>query len=79
MSNGKITNILKKGLDIGSVLTGGKVKSIIEIVNGGILNPKDELNIQPLKDLAEVNESQNEVLINHEQRLRAIEAELKKK
>lgn len=77
MSDGKITNILKKGLDIGSVLTGGKVKSIIDIVNGGIANHNDPQNIQPLKDLAESNEAQNQVLINHEQRLRALEARLK--
>ena len=76
MSEGKITNILKKGLDIGSVLTGGKVKSIIDIVSGGIANNADPNNIQPLKDLAESNENQNQVLINHEQRLRAVEAKL---
>ena len=76
MSEGKITNILKKGLDIGSVLTGGKVKSILDIVNQGIANNADPNNIQPLKDLAESNEAQNTVLINHEQRLRAIEAKL---
>jgi len=71
-----IKSIIKTGVNIGSILTGGKTKSILDIVNNGILNEKDVHNDQPLKDLAEVNDSQNEVLVNHEQRLRAIEVKL---
>lgn len=71
-----IKSIIKTGVNIGSVLTGGKTKSILDIVNNGILNEKDVYNAEPLREIAESNDAQNEVLVNHEQRLRAIEVKL---
>lgn len=71
-----LKSILKTGVSFGSVLTGGKAKSILDIVNSNILDDTDPHNEGALKELAEQYEAAKEVLINHEQRLRAIEKKL---
>lgn len=69
-----IVKAIKSGAQIGSLVTGGKTKSVLDIVNGTIENKDDAENQQALRDLALVNDAQTEVLTDHEARLRKLEA-----
>lgn len=68
-----IVKAIKAGAQIGSLVTGGKAKSVLDIVNTTISSDRDPANEQALRDLALVNDAQTEVLTDHEARLRRLE------
>lgn len=74
----KLKKVLNFGLPIaGSFLGVGKAKDILGIVTKGIEDPDEPNNESALKHLAEVADAQTEVLTEHEERIRALEAKLK--
>lgn len=73
----KLRKILKTGASVGSIFTKGKTKSVLDIVNQTIDDDSEPKNETALRDLAEVNDAQTEVLSDHETRLRDIERRLK--
>lgn len=70
----KLKKILKTGTSIGGIFTQGKTKSVLDLVNQTIDDDAEPKNDQALRDLAEVNDAQTEVLCDHEARLRRLEA-----
>ena len=72
----KFKNILKTGSTVGSILTGGRAKSVLDIVNQTIEDKTDPKNEQALRDIAEINDAQTDVLRDHEARLKKLEARL---
>ncbi len=73
----KLKQIAKIGIPIaGSIFSGGKAGTILDIVNHTINNPS-EPNETALKHLAEVDDALTQVASDHEERIRAIEAKLK--
>ncbi|HEX9963107.1 MAG TPA: hypothetical protein VGB00_19390 [Pyrinomonadaceae bacterium] len=68
-----LKKIIKTGAAVGSIITGGKTKSVLDMVNETIDNPQDENNVQAFKDLAETDGAIIEVLKEHEKRLKALE------
>lgn len=76
MSRPSITDIIKAGVGIGSLFTGGATKSVLDIVNNTIADENDPNNEAALKHLADNDDQIIIVEKNHEQRLRAIEKKL---
>lgn len=71
----KLKQIAKIGVPIAGPIFGGKFGSVLDAVNNTINNP-NKPNENALRDLAEVNDAQTQVLTEHEDRLRKIEAKL---
>ncbi len=72
----KLKKLLKPGLKIGSLFAPGVVGSVLDIVGKTIDDENDPKNEQALRNLAQVNDAQTEVLTDHDARLAAIERKL---
>lgn len=69
----KLKQALKIGAGIGSILAGGRVGSILDVVNKTINNDDDPKNVEALRDLAKVNDAQTAAIIELDERLKKLE------
>jgi hypothetical protein len=79
----KLKDLIKIGVGVGDIFTGGAASKVADIVQKSIDDKKDPLNEKAVKTLAEVDDVQNQAIVvldqrttDQEKRLKALEKQL---
>lgn len=69
----KLKDLVKIGVSVGDVFTGGAASKIKDIVQKSVDDKKDPLNQKAVTALAEMDEVQNQAIILHDGKLAELE------